>query len=1267
MIGKEILNYTILSLIGSGGMGSVYLAENKYIRQQKVAIKVINANMVNDFTRQRMKEEAEHLASLDHPNIVRFMNYHADNEGNIYLVMEYAEGMSLDKFISKKNGLIVEERIAPMFEPLLDAVGYAHRKRILHRDIKPNNIIITPDGTPKILDFGIATLMREDNESAGQIIGTPSYMSPEQVRGETLDERSDIYSLGVVLFQMMTGRQPYDTTTMNEMEIMQKVTGEPLPPMRSYYKHISDKVQRVVDKATAKDKQKRFSTCQEFKQALHSAIYPEKVSRGVKYGIAALVALLLGGGFGLWDYTREKVRYYNDYAEVYGIPQGIGKVSFKEHQHRRATYQMTYQKGKLREMKLVNAHGTLVEHSDTEFMHKRYSYTKFFYTADGKIDYKEVYSATMHPICKMDYSDNLKTITFRRFDAYDTEAPIQMQTTATVNVDNNQKSRISRFLLTYDENGYVVLRMYAGLANRRVSDGAGIFGIAYSYDEKGREVEEYFVDATGKIKGNSINLAQKIYTYDELDHWTSVRYLSANGGASHDGNQVYEVEINYDQWGNRIGEKYYDANHQSVCRSDMKAFGLAYKLDEYGNTIEYTYLGEQWQPTLNNNGVQAIRLEYDERGYNTRMSYYAPNKNKAFVRSLKGDTMAVAADSLTNEQNDNLQLTLAIFKEYNMYYAIREYEYDERGNVIMVRYYDTNHTLVEQGNSPMQVVFAYDEHSNQTEYSGLNEQSQPTRLSGGHFYEVYVFDSLDQMVQLRYLDSVRQPYLVQKEGFAVMNTVYNAHGDPLSRSFFDTNNNPVMLSDGYAQYEYEYDAIGNCISVRYLDTKGQLVKTSYGYARCEYVYDEKDNFHIATKYYDTADNILYSYHYQYDERGNLTGEYVIDAKGKLYGNTVYEHSVYDANNFLTECYYTNLQGHRIKKSKDEPYASVKYVRDKNGNIIESSYWDEKGKPALDNQKTHRRVSEYDAMHRVIHQISYGVDGKPIRAKDGKAEGRVEYDAYGNFAQITTYDGYQNPVEGWDGVYKIVMQHDLMGNRTLTEYYDKNNRLVVSKDEGYARCETKYNERQLDIENRYYDQRNQLVRIETNTYNSKGKLLVWQIYNGKMKADDSKYGFAKWEIVYAKDEITPVQRQVYDASGNMLIYAVYNPKTESWGDWQSAGTRRSAPSQSNSQRKNTGSSTSTQWKKNVAEINAELPTTFELESLTLRWMSMEILSSGNVMSKFQLDKSQYEVLPSEITALKKQLSSLMGEIKSRLDIPASIKMSFELYDNKNRQL
>ena len=446
MIGKEVLNYTIVSLIGKGGMGSVYLAEHKYIKQQKVAIKVINSDMVNDFTRQRLKEEAEHLASLNHQNIVRFHDYHIDELGSIYLIMEYADGISLDKYIQTVSGLIVEDKICPLFEPILDAVEYAHEHNIIHRDIKPANIIITKEGIPKILDFGIATIInRESVEKDDMVMGTPSYMSPEQVRGDHLDSRSDIYSLGVMLHQMLTGNAPYDTTTLTEYDINKKVVEEPLPRMRTYYKYVSDKVQKIVDKATAKEPGERYQTCDDFKKALHRVIYPPKIPKWVWTSVAAIVLLMIGGGVYFWDYNRTKVYYYKDYVEQWGVPQGIGELSSREMSHVNRLYRFEYKKHKLQRMSHVNSKENIIEDGESE-RNERPLDMLLYYTDKGNISRAKVLDRSGKVLYVKSYNDKLNTVIFQYDDEYGTEKTLGAQTIGYVRAleDNGvEKGKIS--------------------------------------------------------------------------------------------------------------------------------------------------------------------------------------------------------------------------------------------------------------------------------------------------------------------------------------------------------------------------------------------------------------------------------------------------------------------------------------------------------------------------------------------------------------------------------------------------------------------------------------------------------------------------------------------------------------------------------------------------------------------------------------------------------------------------------------------------------
>ena len=271
MIGKSILNYEIKSIIGEGGMGSVYLAEHTQM-QRVVAIKVLLPQfMSKPEIRERFKNEASTLANLQHPNIVGLYDYLEDETG-MYLIMEYVEGEPLDDYIKNVTGPMPEGRVVPIIKEILSAVGYAHNLNIVHRDIKPANIIVAKNGSVKILDFGIARIIGEDNKSltkTGTQMGTIFYMSPEQVEGKSADFRSDIYSLGVTFYQMLTGLNPYEGLT-TEYEVYTKIVQETLPPPQEVYPGVPEYFSSILNKALAKTPNDRFQTCEEFLKAVET-------------------------------------------------------------------------------------------------------------------------------------------------------------------------------------------------------------------------------------------------------------------------------------------------------------------------------------------------------------------------------------------------------------------------------------------------------------------------------------------------------------------------------------------------------------------------------------------------------------------------------------------------------------------------------------------------------------------------------------------------------------------------------------------------------------------------------------------------------------------------------------------------------------------------------------------------------------------------------------------------------------------------------------
>ena len=229
LIGIQVGAYRIVERLGRGGMGAVYLAERSDDEYQKqVAIKFIKRGLPLDVVQQRFRTERQILANLDHQNISRLLDGGRTDHGP-YLVMEYVDGIAIDTYCDAQD-LSTNKRLE-LFLKVCDAVAYAHRKSVVHRDIKPGNILVNKDGVPKLLDFGIAKLLQSDpdfdnHSTLSWRVMTPEYASPEQVRGDSITAATDLYSLGVVLYELLTGQRPYQLRGRTSDEVKQAICNE---------------------------------------------------------------------------------------------------------------------------------------------------------------------------------------------------------------------------------------------------------------------------------------------------------------------------------------------------------------------------------------------------------------------------------------------------------------------------------------------------------------------------------------------------------------------------------------------------------------------------------------------------------------------------------------------------------------------------------------------------------------------------------------------------------------------------------------------------------------------------------------------------------------------------------------------------------------------------------------------------------------------------------------------------------------------------------
>ena len=266
MVGKTLGKYRIVEKIGRGGMGVVYLGVDETL-DRRVAIKAISPELVEDDLVRRFRAEAVTLARVNHPNIATVYELFRDDD-RLLMVMELVNGQTFEQLIDRTGPMPVE-RASSLTGQILDALGHAHRAGIVHRDLKPANLMLTDAGVVKVMDFGIARVSgTERMTSDGLMVGTPAYMAPEQVRGEEVDGRTDLYAVGVVFYRLLTGKLPFKAETAVAM--IQSQLNEQPTPARQVRTELPDWLDAVLMRSLAKRPADRYQTAEEFRRALDS-------------------------------------------------------------------------------------------------------------------------------------------------------------------------------------------------------------------------------------------------------------------------------------------------------------------------------------------------------------------------------------------------------------------------------------------------------------------------------------------------------------------------------------------------------------------------------------------------------------------------------------------------------------------------------------------------------------------------------------------------------------------------------------------------------------------------------------------------------------------------------------------------------------------------------------------------------------------------------------------------------------------------------------
>ena len=272
MIGTTVGKYRIVDKLGRGGMGTVYKAVDQTL-DREVAIKVLNPDLTDADVLKRFRGEAVTLARLNHPGIATIYELHHPQDDELLMVMEFVRGETFHE-LSDRLGPLAPPQAAHLCMQVLDALGHAHRGGVVHRDLKPANLMITEAGVVKVMDFGIARVLGSEHFThGGYMMGTPAYMAPEQVLGREIDGRADLYSVGVVLYRLLSGHLPFKADTAISMVQMQ--ISEAPTPIAVFRPDLPEWCTAIVDRALAKSPSDRFQSAEEFRAALIGAVTPQ--------------------------------------------------------------------------------------------------------------------------------------------------------------------------------------------------------------------------------------------------------------------------------------------------------------------------------------------------------------------------------------------------------------------------------------------------------------------------------------------------------------------------------------------------------------------------------------------------------------------------------------------------------------------------------------------------------------------------------------------------------------------------------------------------------------------------------------------------------------------------------------------------------------------------------------------------------------------------------------------------------------------------------